>query len=135
MVTFERHVGRLVELCDDGKVVVGQMPTFARVLQLADEVGKGALVVICADLRRAHPVPLEFADKVMLSVRTSLMRVERGATVLPQNPIAAKQYERIFTASHGDRGPVVRTPLEAITALDPVLTPVERSRLRTFLGV
>jgi hypothetical protein len=136
MVTFERRVGRLVEIFDDGAPLENRptLPRFARVLQLADELGKSATVIICADLRRARVLPTEITDKLTLAVRTSLTRVEAGANLLPENAIAARQFERVFGAGHGKRGAMVRTAAEAIAVLDPLLTAEERSRLRAFLG-
>jgi hypothetical protein len=134
MVTFERRVGRLVEIRDDGGPAPPGMPKFGQVLALADEVGPGAMVVVCADMRRAKPLTAEQSEQVALAIRVSLTRVERGATLLPEQMIAGRQFERVYGESHRGFGPLARTPQEAIDALDPVLTAQERARLRAFLG-
>jgi hypothetical protein len=133
VVTFERRVGRLVEIRDDGEPMRQGLPRFGRVIQLADEVGKGAQVIICADMRRARVLPAEATDQIALAIRTSLTRVELGVTILPEAAVAARQFERIFAAGHGGRGPILATTAEAIAALDPILNAAERVRLRAFL--
>jgi hypothetical protein len=135
VVTFERRVGRLVEIRDDGNRPASGLPPFGRVIALADELGRDAQVIVCADMRLGKVMPQEIADKVALAVRTSLTRVERGVTLLPADGIAARQFARIFGEGHGDdRGPMLHTSDEAIAALDPLLHAAERVRLRAFLG-
>ena len=134
MVTFERRVGRLVEILDDGEAMPAGLPEFGRVLMLAAELGKDELVVICADMRRARSLPPELTGRISLAVRTSLTRVLGGATLLSHDPTAARQFARIFGEGHGDRGLIVRAPAEAVAALEPILTAPERTRLLSFLG-
>jgi hypothetical protein len=135
MVAFARRVGRLVEIRDDGKPVPPDVqPQFARVIQLADEVGAGAKVVVCTDLRRGHAITQEQANRITLAIRTSLTRVDRAAILIPSASIAAMQMQRVHGDAHRrDDGGICRTPEEAYAWLDPVLTPAERTRLRQFL--
>jgi hypothetical protein len=134
MFTFARRVGRLVEIQDDGEPVPpGTQPQFARVLQLADELGPGAKIVVCNDQRRGRAVTHEQAGRITLAVRGSLTRVERSAVLLPTATVAARQMERIHGEAHGDDNHRCRTPQEVYAWLDPVLTPEERTRLRQFL--
>jgi len=130
MVTYERRVGRLVEIRVRGERDVSQ---FGRVFALANELGPGAKVIICNDARGAAPLSAEDAGKLATLMLATRERVEHAVTLVGERELALRQAERVRGEARTGH-PVVRTPAEAIAALEPVLNPAELARLKQFLS-
>jgi hypothetical protein len=132
MMTFERRVGRLVEIRVQGDPDT-KLP-FARVLQLANELGPDAKVVICADIRAASQVSMERADRLATLQRAMRPRVERGVMLVGERAVQLLVAERVRDTGAGRQiVHIARTPAEAVAILQPLLIPAELTRLKQFL--
>jgi hypothetical protein len=134
MVTFERRVGRLVEI----RVLPGgggNVMTFARVIALANELGPDAKVFVVADVRKApRAMSPEENQKLALAVKAQRERVIRAVTLVGEQPAQAINAERVVDLGPGrDIAQVTRSPAETIAALKPLLDPTEMARLKQFL--
>jgi hypothetical protein len=134
MVTFERRVGRLVEIRvrpPDS----GGSPPFGKVIALANEVGPDALVVVISDLRLSKVVTPERAALIGQAIRISQSRVERAATLLAATGVARIQNRHIGDEAHReDLHRAVDNVAAATAWLAPVLDAAERARLQAFLA-
>lgn len=130
MVTYERKVGRLVEIRVRGERDVTQ---FGRVIALANELGPDAKVIICNDARGAAPLSREEAAKLATLMLASRERVEQSVTLVSDRDVLVRQTERVRTDARVDNA-IVRTPEDAIASLAPALNTAELARLKRFLA-
>ena len=132
MMTMERRVGRLVEIRVKGEP--DAKPAFGRVIQLANELGPDAKVVICSDIREAPGVSMERADRLATLQRATRERVERAVMLVSERAVQLLGAERVRDKGAGrEVVHIARTPAEAIALLRPLLIPAELNRLKQFL--
>jgi hypothetical protein len=129
MVTFERRVGRLVEIRTKG----AQDPAhyFGRVIALANELGPTAQVIVCADQRDADLPAPAVADQVGKIILAARPRILRHATLVGETEIFFRQAVRVRNLGEEYKG--VRTPRVAVAWLEPALNDAELARLKQFL--
>jgi hypothetical protein len=132
MMTIERRAGRLVEIRVKGEP--DARPPFGRVIQLANEIGPDAKVVICADIREALRASIERADRLAILQRATRERVERGVMLVGERAVQLLVAERVREKGAGrEVVHIARTPAEALALLQPLLVPAELTRLKQFL--
>jgi hypothetical protein len=129
-ITFERKVGRLVEIRTVGAQDAKQ---YARVIALANELGPDAKVVVLVDVRKADLLSKDAGEKLGLLVRTSAQRVMRAVVVRATGVFREMSSERIARESGSTDQQFVTTNEEALAALAPVLNAAELARAKQFL--
>jgi hypothetical protein len=133
--TFARLcTGRLVEVRIERFAGLPEVESLcAAVLAAVRSAGPGA--VLCADHRRAVPVPGELANALSRAMRNVNRSVGRSAILLhPENMTFNLQLERIVQCAGGSVRRVFTDPSELHEWLEGELTEVERGVLRALLS-
>ncbi len=128
MVTFERRVGRLVEVR-----IVGEIDfRHSSLIALANELGPDAKIVVCADVRNASVPKLELVTRIATAQLASRERIALRVALIGEGPVWAPIADRISEGS-ASVTELVRTPEDAIARLATVLNTAELARARQFL--
>jgi len=129
---IENRVGKLIEIRLWSPVTAAEAATWAR--DHADVVGSVAGPYVClVDLLDAHVFPQD-AVAAFTAVMTDEPRLKRTGTLLSPSPTSALQVRRMLRETNN---PVRRAFTEVpplLEWLDPVLTALERTRLRAALA-
>ena len=129
MVTYERRVGRLVEVR-----IVGGMDDFrfSRLIALANDLGPDAKIVVCSDVRKASLPKLEVVTRIATAQLASRERIALRVALIGDGAVWAHIADRISEGSESVTE-IVRTPEDAIARLATVLDGAELARARQFL--
>ena len=130
MVSYERRVGRLVEVR-----IVGAMDDFrfSRLIAHANDLGPDAKIVVCTDVRKASLPNLEVLTRIATAQLASRERIALRVVLIGDGAVWAHIADRVSEGSESFTE-IVRTPEDAIARLATVLNPAELARARQFLA-
>ena len=135
MITRAREVGRLIEVRRIPPIepVDFDEAAIAAWMQLIRSVERP---VVCIDLRQALVLPPQLADNLAQLQGRSRGIYERVANILAPStsPTLLMQLERLARTANDPTRRIFTEVNAAIHWLDEVLNPLERARLRVFLG-
>jgi hypothetical protein len=106
-----------------------------RVKRAMSKLPSTVRVVIAADWRRLTIMAKPVAERAVKLLTTTSGRIERsGILASPGSATTLMQFFRIVQESHHPSRKVVTSEAELEGWLEPVLTPEELVRYRTFIG-
>jgi len=106
-----------------------------RVKRAMSKLPSNVRVVIAADWRQLTIMPKPVAERAVKLLTTTSDRIERsGILASPSSATALMQFFRIVQESHHPSRKVVTSEAELEGWLEPMLTPEELVRFRTFIG-
>ena len=128
MVTYERRVGRLVEVR-----IVGEIDfRFSRLIALANDLGPDAKIVVCSDVRKASVPNLDLVSKIATAQLASRDRIILRVVLIGEGAVWTHIADRVSEGSESVTE-IVRTPEAAIARLATVLNSAELARAKQFL--
>jgi hypothetical protein len=106
-----------------------------RVKRAMMKLAPGVKVVIAADWRHLTVMPMPVAERAIKLLTTTSDRIERsGILASPESATALMQFFRIVQEAHHPSRKVLTSEAELEAWLDPLLTPEELVRYRTFIS-
>jgi hypothetical protein len=106
-----------------------------RVKRAMSKLPSNAKVIIAADWRKLTIMPKPVAERAVKLLTTTSDRIERsGILASATSPTALMQFFRIVQESHHPSRKVVTSESELEGWLEPLLTPEELVRYRTFIS-
>jgi hypothetical protein len=135
MMTIARHVGRLVEMREDGEPGPANRNQFGRVIALANELGPDAKVFVLTDVRRAKAMPtFEAIEQIATRITATAMRVDLAVLLIRPDPARIIATGRMRQSVRAVTFEVAKSPAEAMALLAPKLDPAELARLKIVLA-
>jgi DNA-binding TFAR19-related protein (PDSD5 family) len=130
MHNVEHHVGRLVEVRLASPLSADEVQKFVQELNAVLKKLPGKYVGL-VDLHDAHVFPPAISESLIQLLSAAAARVERAAFLINESAIFALQVERILRSSNSENRKAFRNLDEAVKWLGDVMTPEERTRLKT----
>ena len=133
MITIDNHVGRLIEVRFITPLSDVEFDEFVdKRLQLMRRLGADRMV--CIDVSRVQVLPVEQADRLIETFRTSRAGLTRNAVLLaPGRAVLALQFTRILRTADNPARRIFTSRELLVKWLAEVLKPVELTRLNVFL--
>lgn len=133
MYKVENRVGKLVEVRLASPLNLDEVQQFIQgmvgVMQKIDGKYVGAV-----DMLDAHVFPAAVADQLSQLLAGASPRVERTALLIGTSAVFGLQVERVIRDAANPNRRVFRNAREMETWLGEVLTPMEKTRLATFVS-